>query len=238
MGVHNNALEDRSGDTHQADGETQELTAEQIVDILEEDIVFGYLHPRERLIEDDLRARFKATRHAVRQALADLEHMGLVERRKNIGALVKSYTKKEVMNLYAVREILETSGAQQIIMPVLQEGLDILIDIQRRHDEAIDTQNMRAAFRANIAFHQALFRLTDNPMLSSVIEDFARRAHVIRFLSMAVPHYLEKARSDHWKIIRALQSQDREALVNVCRDHILPSRDAYLAQYQTRNGQS
>ena len=38
---------------------------------LEEDIVFGRLHPRERLIEEDISSRFQAKRHVVRQALID-----------------------------------------------------------------------------------------------------------------------------------------------------------------------
>ena len=56
-----------------------------IVDKLETDIVFGRLHPRERLIEDDLMARFGAKRHLVRQALVELERMGLVRRTRNRG---------------------------------------------------------------------------------------------------------------------------------------------------------
>ena len=41
------------------------------VEKLEEDIAFGYMHPRERLVEDELRARFGLKRHIVRQVLAD-----------------------------------------------------------------------------------------------------------------------------------------------------------------------
>jgi DNA-binding GntR family transcriptional regulator len=212
----------------------QGATAERIVDTLEEDIVLGYLNPRERLTEDNLRERFSATRHAVRQALATLEKRCLVERRKNFGAAVKAYSRKEVIDLYSVRDTLETSGAQQIAFPVPSSELQKLADVQKQHDEAVQTGNMRAAFKANIAFHQVLFNLTGNNILATVIQDFARRAHVIRFTSMANPELLEKARQDHWKIIRAIENQDRDELVSVCRDHLLPSRDTYLAQCRHR----
>lgn len=43
---------------------------------LEEDIVFGRLHPRERLTEDELMARFDMKSHAVRQVLVELELLG------------------------------------------------------------------------------------------------------------------------------------------------------------------
>jgi DNA-binding GntR family transcriptional regulator len=208
----------------------------QVVEALEEDIVFGYLHPRERLVEDDLRERFDLKRHVVRQVLVELEQMGLVERKKNIGAVVKSYTAKEVVDLYVVREILETSCARQIPLPVPSDKLEALVALQRVHDAAVAEGDLRSGFRANIAFHQALFALSDNPLLTEMIDLGASRAHTIRSLSMVFPHYLEKARVDHWKIIEALGACDRERLVEVCRDHLLPSRDAYIEQQMRRAG--
>jgi len=204
----------------------------QVVERLEEDIVFGCLHPRERLVEDDLRARFNLKRHVVRQVLQELEQMGLIERKKNIGALVKSYTVKEVIDLYTVREILETNCARQIPLPVAPEKLDELVAIQRQHDAAVAESYLRSAFRTNIAFHKALFALSDNAALTEMIEVAAQRAHTIRSLSMIFPHFLEKARLDHWEMIAALRDCDQERLVVLCRDHLLPSRDAYIEQYR------
>ncbi|MDQ2990781.1 MAG: GntR family transcriptional regulator, partial [Pseudomonadota bacterium] len=183
------------------------------VETLEEDIAFGYMHPRERLVEDELRARFGLKRHVVRQVLAELEQMGLVERKKNIGALVKSYSVKEVIDLYAVRDILETSCARSIALPVAPEKLDELDAIQQRHDDAVRDSNLHVAFRMNIAFHKAFFALSDNAALTEMIELAAQRAHVIRSLSMVVPQYLEKARRDHREMIDALRHCDQERLV-------------------------
>lgn len=208
----------------------------QVVETLEEDIVFGYLHPRERLVEDDLRARFNLKRHVVRQVLQELEQMGLIERKKNIGALVKSYTAKEVIDLYTAREILETNCVRQIPLPVAQEKLDELIAIQRVHDTAAAESDLRSAFRANIAFHKTLFALSDNAMLTEMIEFAAQRAHTIRSLSMIFPHFLEKARQDHWAMIEALRDGNQERLVALCIDHLIPSRDAYLDQHRRLAG--
>lgn len=202
------------------------------VETLEEDIAFGYMHPRERLVEDELRARFGLKRHIVRQVLVELEQMGLVERKKNIGALVKSYSVKEVLDLYVVRDILETNCARQIALPVAPEKLDALAAIQQRHDEAVRDANLHLAFRINIAFHKALFALSDNAVLTEMIELAAQRAHVIRSLSMVVPAYLEQARRDHHAMIDALRNCDQARLVALCSAHLLPSRDAYIEKHQ------
>jgi DNA-binding GntR family transcriptional regulator len=222
----NNTLEPESA-ALDVDNDAQVRRA---VETLEEDIAFGYMHPRERLVEDELRARFGLKRHVVRQVLAELEQMGLVERKKNIGALVKSYSVKEVIDLYAVRDILETSCARHIALPVAPEKLAELDAIQQRHDDAVRDSNLHVAFRMNIAFHKAFFALSDNATLTEMIELAAQRAHVIRSLSMVVPQYLEKARRDHREMIDALRQCDQERLVALCRDHLLPSRDAYIEQ--------
>src|SRR5579862_1938340 len=66
-----------------------------VVSKLEEDVILGRLHPRERLVEDDLMARFGAKRHVVRQALVALERTGVVERIPNRGARVRAYRSEE-----------------------------------------------------------------------------------------------------------------------------------------------
>lgn len=89
-----------------------------MVAALEEDVVFGRLHPRERLVEDDLMARFDVKRHVAREALAALDRMGLIERRKNVGALVRSFSTQEVQELYELRGMLEVEAARKIPLPV------------------------------------------------------------------------------------------------------------------------
>ena len=213
-----------------------DLNVERISDTLEEEIVLGMLHPRERLVEDDLCERFALKRHVVRQVLAELEQRGLVERRKNIGALVKSYSPREVLELYAVREILETNAAARIVLPVSAERLEELADIQRSHDAAAAAGDLRAVFRANMAFHRALFALSDNAALTEAIREYERRTHAIRSTSLLFPHYVEKARAEHHKMLEALTSRDQAVLVELCRAHLVPARDAYIDAYVRRFG--
>jgi len=213
-----------------------DTTVERVTDALEEEIVLGVLHPRERLVEDDLCERFVLKRHVARLVLAELEQRGLVERRKNVGALVKSYTPREVMELYAVREILETNAAQRIALPVAAEPLAELVEIQKVHDAAARAGDLRSVFRSNMAFHRALFALSDNQALTEAIREYERRTHAIRSASMLFPHYVEKARTEHHEILEALAGHDQARLVELCREHLVPARDAYLDTYHRRVG--
>ena len=110
--------------------------------------------------------------------------------------------------------------------------------MQRKHDAAVADGDARRVFRSNQRFHRELFGLLDNAVLGQAIEEYARRTHPIRFGSLASPGYRERARQEHWAMIHALRDGDRDALMALCRDHLLPSRDAYLASERARSGPS
>ncbi len=196
---------------------------------LEEDIVLGTLQPKVRLIEDDLMVRFDVRRHIVRAALAKLAHMGLVEHRKNIGALVRSYERAEVFDLYGVRELLEGQAAALIPCPPGADALRDLESLQRLHDQAVSAHDARATFRTNMAFHAALFALCPNKVLVGAIDYYARQTHAIRFGSAGSSHTQARSRAEHHAILDALRSGRRDELVRLCKEHIMPSRDEYLA---------
>lgn len=201
-----------------------------LLEQLEEEIVLGLRFPRERLVEDELMRAFSAKRHVVRSALQELESRGLVERKPNVGAFVKAYTAKEVRDLYAVRELLEVHCARLIPVPVDGERLEELVEIQRRHDAGVDAGQLRDVTKANTAFHRTLFGLSDNTVLVEAIQRHAQMAHAIRSVTVTSPEYLSRSRNEHWAMIDALRSGDSETLADLCREHLLPSRDAYLTR--------
>jgi len=212
------------------------ISPHSVIETLEEEIVLGTLHPRERLVEDDLMARFGLKRHAVRNVLAELEQMGLVERKRNIGALVKAYTIEEVEHLYEVRELLETHCVRLIQLPVPEDRLQTLLAIQHAHDDAVERGDLRQVFRLNVRFHRELFSLAENPVLVEAISNHAQRAHSMRSSTIAMPTQLERSRQDHWALINALRGGDVDALVSLCREHLSPSKEAYIQAQKLRAG--
>lgn len=207
---------------------------DQIVEAVEEDIVLGRLNPKERLVEEDLIERFNCKRHAVRQALFHLESIGLVERIKNRGAFVKAYTPDEVEQLYAMRELLEIAGARSIPLPAPNDMLNALIAVQEQHSEAVKHQDLHRVFRLNIAFHRTLFSATGNSYLSDCINEFAQKAHAIRFMAISDAASLQRACDEHFAMIDAIQKQDRERLCQLCKDHLSPSKERYLSLARLR----
>ena len=207
---------------------------EQIVDQLEEFIVFGRLHPRERLVEVALAAQFGVNRHTIRQALIRLEALGLIERKRNKGAVVREFTVEDAVHIYAVREMLEVAAASEMLLPAAPSLLDRLVAIQEEHDVSVHSGDLRALFRSNAEFHRALFSGCKNPFLFEAVDHFASRSHAIRSFSMTNPDYLHAARAEHWDMIEALRTSDRDRLVDLCRSHLVRSRERYIEEYTNR----
>jgi DNA-binding GntR family transcriptional regulator len=210
--------------------------ADVIATCLEEDIVLGRRHPRERLIEQDLCDRFNTHRGDVRLALFELEKKGVVRRIPNRGAIVRDLTPLEVTEIYAVREELEVMAVRILPFPIAATSLAELEKTQEQHGAAIDNDDMLAVFYANLNFHQTLFKLCGNACLIETIKTLEQKAYGIRFYANAVPEALERARRDHLDMVEALRASRRDELIELTRRHLKPSPQAYIRAYERRFG--
>lgn len=215
---------------------TVEQSAEEVLRSLEFDILFGGLRPRERLVEDALMERFGAKRHVVRQALTELERMGIVVRVPNRGATVRDFTAEEVEEIAEIREILQRQAANRMALPADPALLAELEAAQRCHDDAVALGDPRAIDDANEVFHRILFAACGNRHLSDAIAHYAYLSRAMRLYPMVDPGLLETLRAEHWAMIGALRSGDREALARLVVDHIQHSKRIYLQVRRSADG--
>lgn len=205
-----------------------EVGAGEIAAALEEEIALGHLAPRERLVEEELAERFQVKRHVVRQALADLDAMGIIVRQPNRGAAVKDFTVTEVEQLYVVRALIEGCAAELIPMPAPASLIHELTAIYKRHCAAIERGDLRRVFRENILFHKTLFAACGNVPLTELIEQLQFKTHGIRSYSVGNPELLASVRTEHGRIIELLKGTSRAELVALVQSHIQPAKNAYL----------
>ena len=214
----------------------QPALAGVIATSLEEDIVLGRRHPRERLVEQDLCEQFNTHRADVRLAFFELEKKGIIQRIPNRGAIVRDLTPNEVMQIYAVREELEVMAVRILPFPVASSDIDRLCGIQQKHSAAIDSGDLLTVFYSNLLFHRTLFELCGNTCLIETIEQLAQKVYGIRSYANAFPDALDRARRDHVSMIAALRSSNRDELIALTRRHLEPSPEAYIRAYQRRFG--
>lgn len=209
-----------------------------VVEQLEEDVIFGLLRPRERLVEEDLVSRFDVKRHIIRQALIELERMGIVIRQRGKGARVCDHSPDEVEFLYTLRELLEGEAASLIPLPADKRLIKELTVIHRDHGNAVKSGDLRSIFRSNVRFHQMLFSSCGNTYLTEAINLYATKANVIRFYVGRDQKMFAGSRDEHELIIGALKEGDRKKLVALCINHLRPSPKAYIEAYRGLFGNS
>jgi DNA-binding GntR family transcriptional regulator len=205
-------------------------SAAEIATALEEEIALGHLAPRERLVEEELAERFHVKRHVIRQALVELDAMGIVVRQPNRGAAVKDFSVAEVEQLYLVRTLVEGCAAKLIPMPAPAALINELRAIHKRHCAAVARGDLRRVFRENLKFHKALFAACGNAPLTEVIEQLQFKTHAIRSYSVGNPEILASVCQEHARMIELLQENRRAEFVDLLGQHIQPAKNAYLQQ--------
>lgn len=206
----------------------EDLDDVSIVRALEEDIIFGRLAPGARLTEDSLLSRFPVTRHFVRQALVQLEQMGIIIRERNKGATVRSLTPSEVQQIYAVRELVQRQAALLIPLPAADRLIADLLAIHKEHGEHIESGYLRGVHETNDRFHLMLFGACGNKYLVQTIELYMRYSLPVRANSMADRASLDISHSQHALMIDMLKGRDNWLLAQLCVDHLQPSKKRYI----------
>lgn len=199
----------------------------EIVAFVKQNIIFGRMRPRERLIEEDLTSQFGASRHVVRAAMVELEQMGLVTRRPNKGATVRDFSVAEVEQIYDTRALLQTEAARRIPMPATP---DLIGELERVHADycaAHDTGNLQRVCALNNQFHRTIWDACGNGSLVGLIDRLWTETLGIRCYGIGDPALLRLARAEHGEMIDLLRKGDRAAFVDLSIRHMQPSLEAY-----------
>ena len=157
--------------------------ADEIAFRIQAAILDGEFRPGSHLQQDELCARFGVSRTPVREALRKLQAQNLVDLVPNKGATVRRRTRKELLEVYALRAELEGFACELAAPSVRSESLDELDAANAEMGNAV-TQlgqgdlrpedepafNVRVTL-ANEHFHAVVHRLTDNSRITRTIEE-------------------------------------------------------------------
>lgn len=197
---------------------------------LEMAILTGELKPRERLTESMLTRRFKAKRFAVRKALQELSHRGLVEVFPNKGARVADISDKEVEDAYQVRMALEMLAADLIIERMKPEKLAQLKRVQEEYLKAVREGTIEEMVLKNEAFHRTFYQMTENRFLAEHLEKITNAIFALRYNAYFLLGMAPKTVKDHEAMIEALERRDVQALKKALREGIIYPKMIYLSR--------
>lgn len=204
-----------------------------VIQKLEDDIIFRRFAPGTRLIEDVLMARYSASRHYVRQALAQMERQGIVQRVKNVGATVCAFKPEDIEQIFQVLGFIIGHAIRAMPLPAPASLIAELERLNAVHIETYESNDIRAMHDSNDAFHCALFSLCKNPYLHKTLQDYSALTLPMRAKAISNPHLRKTYLDHHSEMIRLAATDDHEALSALCVEHLEPSKSDYLCYLQS-----
>jgi len=183
----------------------------RVRDLLEEAILEGELKPGERLRAEALAQRFGTSRTPIREALLQLEAHGLVEVEPNRGAVVKTFDRVDLRDLYDVRALIEPHAAALAATRIARTDIERLEALCDHEDQLI----------ANEEFHRIILEAAQSPRL--VVAMRAATGIPRTFRSAFWHDERQKAESlmCHRRLVSAFHTRDAQLAEATMRMHIL-----------------
>lgn len=198
-------------------------------------ILSGDLAPGQSIREPEIVQELQVSRVPVREALRQLESMGLVVSRKNRGVSVRSLTDKEVEDLYAFRAVLDGFAGQQIGLRSKAEReklSDQLTGLCHEMAAAIDADDAQKYYQANLQFHWAFIEALGNEEIKNTYRELIQKLHLARFKNLKSIGHRKRSNEEHLNIAQAVRNADSPAQRQACSE--LPTQHVSQALARLR----
>lgn len=156
------------------------LVADQVYDFIEGEILSGRLPGGSRLRVRQLAEMAGTSVMPVRDAISRLEESGLAEREAHKGAVVKTFSTPELIDIYSVRLLLEPAAIEQGVAGLSAQGL---AEMERRMvamERAFAEDRPGEALEHDSELLRAVYRDSGNELLCSMIDALWKRSHLYR----------------------------------------------------------
>ncbi|HLI13844.1 MAG TPA: GntR family transcriptional regulator [Alphaproteobacteria bacterium] len=184
----------------------------------------------EKLSETRLVAELGLGRSPIRTALARLKSEGWIAVTPQKGTYVRSLTEKEIEEMTDLRVLLEMHMARLAahkIDPVELRRLRRAFD-RLQHQPMAD--HMEEFLEFDAALHGAIYRAADNALIEGILADIRDKVQWLRRSNTVSVRRVERALAELKRVLRALETGDREAAAASMAKHIRNAAEFYKSE--------
>jgi len=197
-----------------------------VSEALRDDIQDGRYAPGDRVTELEVAERLGVSRTPVREALRRLESEGLLVSLPWRGVVVAELDRAQVLELYAMREVLEGTAARFAAQHADAAEIDLMQDLLEREAAAGDDGMLTA--RINRDLHEAIYTAARNRYLLSTLSALRNALALLKGTTFSVPGRPEEGLGEHRAIVDAIAARDGQAAERAARCHIDNARRTRL----------
>ena len=180
--------------------------------------------PEERINESDLSKQLGISRTPLREALNRLVAEGLLTAQEGRGFFCRSLVPEQVVELYELRQAIETETVKRAVERATDEELHELKAYLGQIAPSYDSSaSAREIVRLDEDFHLRIAGLSQNDELVRSLENINERVRYVRWISMRSK--IDLTHAAHEGIVNSMLARDEAAAVNKMRAHIAKSTD-------------
>ncbi|WP_137293248.1 GntR family transcriptional regulator [Nocardioides dongxiaopingii] len=180
--------------------------SERIRDGLVEAIVSGDLESGERLVETKIAADYGTSQAPVREALRELEGLGLIESRPRRGRHVLPFVEQTLREAYVVRAALEEAATRLALIGGQLPWEALEADVVEMYRSA-EGEDLHAMGVASSRFHRRIVQASGNLLLDRAWEGLQIEARTAIALVVAAPD-LNRVAVEHADLLEVLRAGD------------------------------
>jgi DNA-binding GntR family transcriptional regulator len=214
---------------------------------IRQNLLSGRYQPGSALSAISLAKEIGISQTPVREAISQLETEGLVEQIPRLGMRVKVIDRRELEELFEIRELLESGAAARAAERINGAGVHQLEELCRQFQALAhqfrDIATQKGDFEAtaerlvvnDVAFHLTIFTAADNRRMRKIVADLHLMSHLFRRQwdtpAVSVVSRLAWTLRDHWRITLAIKRRDAAAASQWMARHMRRAKRYLLGVY-------
>ncbi len=198
---------------------------------IKQGILSGAFEPGQPLVEERLAAMLQISRTPVREALAILEHEGLIAPIHRRGLFVCRLSREQVIELFTANEAVEPFLARRAAFYATPEQLADLEAAVAEGEACAERLDVAGFLRAGRIFHARVGLAAGNPTLAQLVERNEERVDLfLMSYGKAVDLAMMRASGrEHRAIYEAIAGRDPDAAARLAIYHAQSTRERFAA---------
>lgn len=194
-------------------------------------IVSGELPSGVSIDEKALTEKLQVSRTPFREAIGTLAKEGLIEIKPYRGFFVRSFTRKEIDDLYELRKTLECFAVELAVPRMSDRDIAGLERVLNEAVMALQQGDMATYGIRDREFHETIAERSENAALIETLSRLALQIQVCRTIANESRDLAERAARERDDILRALRARDVAAASALMRAHISDVQQAVLSRF-------
>jgi DNA-binding GntR family transcriptional regulator len=203
------------------------------------EIIYGYLKKiimrgdvsdNQRLSEAELVKSLGVSRTPIRHALDRLEQEKFIRKLPYGGYDIKQLTRKDIEEIFGIREVLESYAASLATKHITQPMLKKLDQIIFRSRSALANDDPDEFVELNTKFHDTLYRASGSEQLYVMIQNLHDYLYRYRKMILFRKTNREDSLRDHETMLKAMSAGDEDSVEKLVREHVARALKVLLSE--------